>query len=439
MVNTWNSDCITPLEETDSTKVLDAQQQLQKTLSAGSNILIENGQISASGTLSNVQADWTQNDSAEPDYIKNKPQNLVQDATYVHTDNNFSDSDKEKLNGIAAGAEVNVQSDWNVSDSDSDAFIKNKPTIPIVDQIYNGNSTNAQAGVAVSSAISTAVGGIRQVPSTQSTDNGKVLGVTDDQGTVGWVQPTAEQVQSDWNQSNSSSPDYIKNKPTIPSFDQTQMAAINSGVDATKVSTYDAHVIDGVIHVTSNEKTAWDNKQDAISDLQSIRTGASKGATAVQPSSLATVATTGDYADLQNKPSIPAAQVNSDWNSSSGVSQILNKPTLATVATTGDYNDLSNKPSIPAAQVQSDWNQSDSAAVDYIKNKPNIPAGVVVDEHYGASSSNAQAGTAVAEAIATVRQVPSTQSTDNGKVLGVTDNQGSLGWVNQPVIGTVNV
>ena len=33
-----------------------------------------------------------------------------------------------KLNGIAAGAEVNVQADWNVTDTTSDAFIKNKPT-----------------------------------------------------------------------------------------------------------------------------------------------------------------------------------------------------------------------------------------------------------------------------------------------------------------------
>lgn len=48
---------------------------------------------------------------------------------------------------------------------------------------------------------------------------------------------------------------------------------------------------------------------------------------------------------------IPAAQVNSDWNATSGVSQILNKPTLATVATSGSYNDLSNKPNIPAAYV----------------------------------------------------------------------------------------
>lgn len=47
---------------------------------------------------------------------------------------------------------------------------------------------------------------------------------------------------------------------------------------------------------------------------------------------LATVASTGSYNDLSNKPSIPAAQVNSDWNASSGVAQILNKPTLGTAA-----------------------------------------------------------------------------------------------------------
>ena len=58
------------------------------------------------------------------------------------------------------------------------------------------------------------------------------------------------------------------------------------------------------------------------------------------------MATTGNYNDLTNKPTIPAAQVNSDWNSSSGVSQILNKPTLATVATSGSYSDLLNVPAM---------------------------------------------------------------------------------------------
>lgn len=46
---------------------------------------------------------------------------------------------------------------------------------------------------------------------------------------------------------------------------------------------------------------------------------------------LATVATTGSYDDLSDKPTIPAAQVNADWAASSGVAQILNKPTIPTV------------------------------------------------------------------------------------------------------------
>jgi len=42
--------------------------------------------------------------------------------------NTFTDADHTKLNGIATGAEVNVQSDWNSSSGDSQ--ILNKPTIP---------------------------------------------------------------------------------------------------------------------------------------------------------------------------------------------------------------------------------------------------------------------------------------------------------------------
>lgn len=41
--------------------------------------------------------------------------------------NDYTAAEKNKLNGIASGAEVNVQADWNATDSSSDAFIKNKP------------------------------------------------------------------------------------------------------------------------------------------------------------------------------------------------------------------------------------------------------------------------------------------------------------------------
>jgi len=51
----------------------------------------------------------------------------VQDSKYVHTDNNFTAAYKTKLDGIATGAEVNVQSDWNQTNTSADDFIKNKP------------------------------------------------------------------------------------------------------------------------------------------------------------------------------------------------------------------------------------------------------------------------------------------------------------------------
>lgn len=38
----------------------------------------------------------------------------------------------------------------------------------------------------------------------------------------------------------------------------------------------------------------------------------------------------------------------------------------------GSYNDLTDKPTIPAAQIQSDWNQTTTTATDYIKNKPGV-------------------------------------------------------------------
>ena len=96
---------------------------------------------------------------------------------------------------------------------------------------------------------------------------------------------------------------------------------------------------------TITNKTVDISVPTKTSDL--TNDGSDNTSTYVEADELATVATSGSYNDLSNKPTIPAAQVNSDWNAASGVAQILNKPSLATVATSGSYNDLSNKPTIP--------------------------------------------------------------------------------------------
>jgi hypothetical protein len=69
---------------------------------------------------------------------------------------------------------------------------------------------------------------------------------------------------------------------------------------------------------------------------------------------------------------LPAAQVNADWNASSGVAQILNKPT------------------IPAAQVASDWNASSGVAA--ILNKPTL--GTAAATNATAYATAAQGATA---------------------------------------------
>jgi hypothetical protein len=90
---------------------------------------------------------------------------------------------------------------------------------------------------------------------------------------------------------------------------------------------------------------------------------------------LATVATSGSYKDLKDQPSIPAEQVNADWNATSGKARILNKPTIPAAVTestvagwgftknTGSYS----KPSsgIPksdlASAVQTSLGKADTA------------------------------------------------------------------------------
>lgn len=113
----------------------------------------------AQGAEVNVQSDWTQTNTSADDYIKNKPANLVQDANYVHTDNNFTTTLKNKLDGIESGAEVNVQSNWSQTDTTADDYIKNKPTIPTVNNAtltIQKNGTNVQTFTANSSTNKTA-------------------------------------------------------------------------------------------------------------------------------------------------------------------------------------------------------------------------------------------------------------------------------------------
>ena len=130
-----------------------------------------------------------------------------------------------------------------------------------------------------------------------------------------------------------------------------------------------------------------DNGPVEVKDGVNIPTGKPLQVAGANGTSGQYLTSTGSSIAWSTFPSIPAAQVQTDWNATTGIASILNKPTLATVAISGSYNDLINRPTIPAAQIQSDWSQSNSAALDFIKNKPTIPA-AQVQSNWNENDSN---------------------------------------------------
>jgi hypothetical protein len=98
--------------------------------SGGSEIL-NKPTLAPSTAEENVQSDW--NAPSGDEFIKNKPTTIsgTQAANIVTNNgkNTYPSADATKLSGIATGAEVNVQSDWNATIPGLDSFINNKPTL----------------------------------------------------------------------------------------------------------------------------------------------------------------------------------------------------------------------------------------------------------------------------------------------------------------------
>lgn len=102
--------------------------------------------------------------------------------------------------------------------------------------------------------------------------------------------------------------------------------------------------------------------------------------------------------------------------------------TLHKVAKTGTYNDLIGKPTIPAAQVQSDWNATSGMGV--ILNKPTIPT--VNNATLTIQKNGTSVGTFTANASSNVtaniqvNELPTVSSSDNGKILQVVNGAWAL-------------
>lgn len=378
------------------------------------------------GAQVNVQSDWTEEDENSDAYIANKPVPLSMAAgegisitendntltfsvsadyatkTYVQSQTSgkvdkvdgmglshedFTSAYKDKLDAIEDEAQKNVQSDWEVVDTTSDAYIKNKPAplsmaagegIRIVESdntvTFSVSASYAAASALdyVSAGVDYVSGALEDYATTSDLQTGladKVDKVTgkglstndyDDAASAKLygIQAGAEvNVQSDWGQTDNTADDFIKNKPTPIS-----MAAGNG------------------ISITEANDTVTFEVTDAIATSAWV---ASNFASAAQISDMATQTWVGQQ-DFATNDDVDFVSGGVDYVSAA----------LAGYATTSDLNDKVDKVTgkglstndyddaasaklfsiAPSAEVnvQSDWNETNSAFDSYILNKPDI-------------------------------------------------------------------
>ena len=301
------------------------------------------------------QSDYAESDSSKVTFIKNKPtiptktSDLTNDSGFI-TDISGKQDVIEDLDDIRAGAQAGAtayqkpQSGIPLTDmssavqtslgkADTALQTETDPTVPSWAKQQNKPSYNAGE---VGALPSTTKYGASIDMSLNTTDYKLTLSLKDQGGTVLNSKVVDFPVESmvvnaTYDNTNKKIILTLQNGNTI----DVPVGDLVNGLQSeiTSLNMLDADLVDDTTSahkfVTAQEKQTWNNKSDF----------------------------SGSYNDLSDKPTIPDAQIQSDWNQSDNTKK--------------DF--IKNKPTIPAAQVQSDWNESDTSSNAYIANKPTIP------------------------------------------------------------------
>ena len=286
--------------------------------------------------------------SGDYDDLTNKPTiptidaDTVIDASYVRTDENFTTADHSKLDGIAAGAEVNAVTSVNGSTgavtvqgfsgdyddltnkptlfSESYNDLTDKPTIPTAfsgdyDDLTN-KPTLGTAAATASTAYATAAQGTLADSALQSHQD---------------ISSKADLVGGKLN--TTQLPDIAVSEYKGAVANQTAMLAITgekgdwvirnddskvyviTGTDPSSAGDWTGLSYPAGFSGAYNDLTGKPTLGTAAATASTAYATAAQGtlaASAIQGGDLATVATSGSYADLSNKPTIPAAVTNNN-------------------------------------------------------------------------------------------------------------------------------
>lgn len=227
---------------------------------------------------------------------------------YGLSQNDFTDELLDKLNDIAPSAEVNVQSDWNESDSASDAFIKNKPTIP------------------------------------------------------------EAQVQSDWEESDSAEPSYIKNKPQNLSIVGGEGISVTESQGNLEISVSADYATEDYVN------QGLDDKLDKTYSAEFYPMNENPAGYLTEHQSLSAYATSAwveEQGYLTSEDLTDYATEEYVQQETSGKVDKVDGKGLSTNDFTDELLDkLDDIESSAQKNVQSDWEESDTTSDSYIQNKP---------------------------------------------------------------------
>ena len=282
-----------------------------------------------------AQSDWNQTDSSASDYIKNKPTLGTAAAKDIPSSGNASTAQ------VVMGNDTRLSDARNAADVYSWAKAESKPSY-----------TASEVG-AIAATTKGANNGVAELDSTGKVPSSQLPSFVDDvleYDSMSTFPTTGETgkiyVAKDTNKTYRwSGTAYVEISPSL-ALGETSSTAYRG--DRGKTAYDHSQTTSGNPHNVTKSDVGLGNVPNVTTDNQT--------------------------------PTVTEASTRANLASGDTLKTIIGKikkffSDLKTVAFTGSYNDLTDKPTIPSGQIQSDWTQTNTSAVDYIKNKPtSMPA-----------------------------------------------------------------
>lgn len=341
--------------------------------------------------------------------------------------NDFTDALKTKLDGIETGAQVNTitgvkgdaESNYrtgNINITKANiglSNVENKNSATIRDEITSGNVTDALGFTPMDSAIKGVAGGVAEldntgkVPASQlpafvddvlefankaafpaTGEKGKIYVATDTNLTYRWSGTSYIEISQSLALGETASTAYPGDKgaQAYTHSVTNKGSAFSSGLY--KITTNSEGHVTGAIPVQKNDITALGiaGSDTTYEDATQSASGLMSATDKTKLDNLASVASSGSYNDLDDKPNIPTkvSELTNDKNylvaeTDPTVPAHVKAITEANITSwnsksdfSGDYVDLSNKPTIPTKV--SELTNDKGYITGYTETDPTVPA-----------------------------------------------------------------